>query len=490
MNRSIISLAGATAALAALTGAAVLTGAGDPAAAPVVSAARQPVQRSALVCPAPSASELASTTYTSFTPKGAQAAKQGTAQLLPATGAAGAKAKPLAPLTEPGAPVTAKVDKADGPALIGSADGALAPGWGVQQTTVVSAGPGRGVLGTSCVAPDSEFWFPAASTAADRQDFLHLVNPDDMDAVVDVELFGKDGALKPTTSDGLTVPSQGSASILLSTLVTDKAPDLTVHVTVRSGRVGAAVQATDAKAGADWLPAAADPAAGLVFPGIPADATSVQLVVFAPGQEDADLSVRLASPTGSITPAGHETLHVKSSMTATIDLGDVTKGEAGSLVLAASGAHTAVPVVGALRITRGTGAKQELAFLPATPRIDARATAADNRLKASTLSLVAPVKEAVVKVTTSAATDGGAPVSKNITVKAGTTVALEPPAPSSGKGAFAVTVEPVSGGPVYASRMLSLPLNGIPMFTVQPMPDDRGTVVVPKTRPDLTILDH
>ncbi|MCM2428120.1 DUF5719 family protein [Streptomyces sp. RKAG337] len=489
MNRSIISLAGATAALAALTGAAVLTGAGDPAAAPVGSAARQPVQRSALVCPAPSGSELASTTYTSFTPKGARTGKQGTAQLLPAIGDASAKAKPLAPLTQPGAPATAKVEKADSPALIGTAEGGLAPGWSVQQTTVVSAGPGRAVLGTSCVAPDSEFWFPAASTAADRQDFLHLVNPDELDAVVDVELFGKDGALKATTGDGVSVPSQGSTSILLSTLVTEKVQDLTVHVTVRSGRVGAAVQAVDGKAGADWLPAAADPAAGLVFPGIPADATSVRLVAYATGQDDADLKVRLAAPTGSITPAGHETLHVKSGMTTTIELGDVTKGEAGSLLLTPSDAHGAAPIVAALRITRGTGAKQETAFLPATPKIDERATVADNRIKASTLSLVAPDKEAVVKVTTSAATDGGAPVSKNVTVKAGTSLAIEPPEPSSGKGAFAVTVEPVSGGPVYASRMLSLPLNGIPMFTIQPMPDDRGTVVVPKVQPDLTILD-
>ena len=55
---------------------------------------------------------------------------------------------------------------------------------------------------------------------------------------------------------------------------------------------------------------------------------------------------------------------------------------------------------------------------------------------------------------------------------------------------FAVTVEPVSGGPVYASRMLSLPLNGVPMFTVQPMPDDRGMVEVPKAGPDLTILNR
>ena len=74
--------------------------------------------------------------------------------------------------------------------------------------------------------------------------------------------------------------------------------------TVRSGRVGAAVQAVDDKLGGDWLAASTDPAGSLVLPGIPKDATSVRLVAFAPGDADADLKVRLASPTGPITPAG------------------------------------------------------------------------------------------------------------------------------------------------------------------------------------------
>ncbi|CAM5650005.1 hypothetical protein SHIRM173S_10360 [Streptomyces hirsutus] len=45
---------------------------------------------------------------------------------------------------------------------------------------------------------------------------------------------------------------------------------MTVHVVVRSGRVGAAVQALDDKLGGDWLTASADPAGSLVLPGIPA----------------------------------------------------------------------------------------------------------------------------------------------------------------------------------------------------------------------------
>jgi hypothetical protein len=485
VNRSTISLAGAVAALVVLTGAASLTGGHDSGTAPAASAARLPVQRTTLLCPPPSSSEFASTTYTSFTP-GSAGAGSGTASLLPAT----PKAKPIAPLTAPGKPVTAGTDKADAPALIGTADGSLAPGWSVQQTTVVDSGSARGLLGTSCLVPDSEFWFAGASTATGRQDYLHLVNPDEAPAVVDVQLYGKDGQLKAATGDGITVPGDSAEPVLLSTLVADKEQDLTLHVVARSGRVGAAVQATDSGKGTDWLPAAGDPAPGLVMPGIPGDATDVRLVVFDPGSDDADLTLKLATSTGSITPAGNETLHVKSGMTTAVDLGDVTKGEPGSLVIGSSTVHSPVPVVAALRVTRGKGTSQDLAFLPATAPVDTRATVADNRAKGSTLALTATGKDTSVKVTSSAGTSGGQPVSKTVTVKAGTTLSLTPDSPG-GKGAFAVTVEPQpGGGTLYASRTLALPLDGIPMFTIQTMPDDRGMVSVPKAGSRLQILNH
>lgn len=493
MNRSVLSLIGVTAALAAVTGIATLSGAGTPEAAPAASAARLPVERSTLTCPAPSDSDFATTTYTSFTPKGDSAGGTGNADLLPAAGQDGkapkGKAKPVAPLKEAGKPVTATTERTDAPALIGTADGALAPGWTVQQTTVIDAGPARAVLGTSCAVPDSEFWFPAVSTAGNRQDYVHLTNPDDNSAVVDLELYGPKGEIKTETGDGITVPPGASVPVLLSTLTSEKTDGLTLHVSARSGRVGATVEAGDSKAGGDWLAASTDPSDTLVMPGIPADATAVRLVVFATGDDDADLKLRLAASGGEITPAGHDTVHVKSGMTSTVDLGDVTKGEAGSLILAPSGTTGSAPVVAALQITRGKGGNQETAFLPATAPVGDRSTVADNRTKGSTLALTALRSDATVKVTTSASTSGGEPVSKTVSVKAGTTVVLSPPDPSSGKGTYAVTVQPSSGGPVYASRTLELPKDGVPMFTVQTMPDDRGLVAVPASREDLSILN-
>ncbi|MFD9881380.1 DUF5719 family protein [Streptomyces alboflavus] len=492
MNRTTVSLIAATAALAAVTGFASVNApdGGDDAAK---TAKRLPVERTSLLCPEPSTSDLAETSYTAFTPSSEGAGSGGKAELLPApkvlTDTAKKRTKGLKPfLTQksPGKPVTGEESGAEAPALVGSADGALAPGWTVQQTTTVSAGSGRGVQGANCVAPDTEFWFPGASTAKGRSDYIHLTNPDDSAAVVDVELYGRDGSIKADVGQSIQIQPHSSVPVLLSTLTGKPYTNITMHVAARSGRVAAAVHSSDDKLGGDWLPASTDPAPSLVLPGIPKDATSVRLVAFAPGSDDADLKVRLASPTGEITPAGHETLHVKSGMTAAVDLGDVTRGEAGSLLLTPT--EDAVPVVAGLRVTRGKGDKQETAFIPATSAVGARATVADNRAKGSTLSLVAPEKTGRVKVTASAGSEAGEPVSKTYTVKGGTTLAVDPPVPSGLKGSYALTLETGSGGPVHAARMLELPENGIPMFTIQTVPDDRGMVAVPKAEQDLEVL--
>lgn len=488
-QRAPLTLAAVTAALAAATGLAFLTA---PAATPADgtagrAAARMPVERSVLVCPAPSSSDTAETTYTSLTP--GKGGGGGTARLADKDGKAVLEPK------EPGRPVAATASGAEAPALTGAAEGVLAPGWTAQQTTKVSVGHARGLLGLACTAPGTDFWFPGVGTAKDRQDHVHLTNPDDTVAEVAIKLHGPDGLLKdkPGTPDPVyEVAPRSTTKVSLSQLAPDsRLADATAHVTARSGRVGASVHVDEDGTGTDWLPASAGPADTLVLPGIPADATSVRLVAFAPGEDDADLTVKLSGPTGPINPAGKERLHLKGGMTASLDLGDVTRGEAGSLLLAPADPKKAVPVVAALRVVRGTGAKQEVAFIPASTPVGERATVADNRAddKATVLTLTASGADAKVRVTASPGTGGGQPAATEITLKAGTTRAVTPPpAPSGAKGSYALTVETLSGGPVHAARTLTLPHDGIPMFTVQAFGDDRSTVAVPKAAEDPSIL--
>ncbi|MFJ8753648.1 DUF5719 family protein [Streptomyces sp. NPDC102441] len=506
MKSTPLSLIAGVVALAAVTGFAALTVPGDEGATEAKAAARLPVERSSLLCPAPSTSELAETTYTSFTPAGKSGAEAGAAELkaaeaLPADAEkddkekddkdeekAAADSKPVISLKDLGKPSTAETAKSGAPALVGTATGAFAPGWTAQQTTMAAAGSARGLLGVSCTAPDTDFWFPGASTGKTRQDYVHLTNPDDTAAVADIELYGADGPLKSDVGEGITVPARSSVPMLISTLTSEAAENVTVHVTTRSGRVGAVVSGAEDEVGSDWLAASADPAGTQILPGIPADATSVRLVAFAPGEDDADVKVQLVGKSGTFSPAGHDTLHIKSQMTASVDLKDVTRGEPGSLrVTPADGGTT--PVVAALRVVRGTGAKQEVAFIPATGPVGERASVADNRAKGSVLSLTAPGETAKVKVTASAGSGGGEATVKTYTVKGGTTLEVTPQAPAGLKGGYALTVETESGGPVHAARTLTVAEDGIDMFTVQTLPDDGGTVEVPEAEQDLSVLD-
>jgi Family of unknown function (DUF5719) len=518
VKRTTVSLIGAAATLVVVAGIASATAPGGGHDGASATAARMPVQRTTVTCPAPSQSEFADTTYTAFSPGGGTGTG-GKATLLPAPsaeiggtpgtgsgsgnggkdgkGAKGAKkgaqggtaaAKPVAPLTTAGKPVSAGNQTDNAPALIGTADGALAPGYTVQQTTKISAGDGRGLAGTSCTVPGAEFWLPGASTAKSRQDYVHLTNPDDTPAVVDVELYGKDGQIDVPDGNGVNVPGHGSVPLRLSTLTSRVEGDLTVHVVSRSGRVGAELQAVDSAVGGDWLPPSAGPADSLVLPALPKDVTAAHLVLFAPGADDADLKVRLTTPTGAISPAGHETIHVKNQMTTTADLGAITDGEAGALLLTPTDPKHAAPVVAALEVTRGKGAARETAFVPATAATGPQATVSGNTASGTTLYLTAPGRAATVRVISSAATGGGQPASTTVQVKPGTTLALTPPKPS-GKGTYALSVRPVSGGPVYAARMLATTSQGVPMFTIQPMPDDHAKVTVPTSEENVSILN-
>lgn len=155
MNRTTLSLIAAAGALAAVTGFAAATAPGSGDGDSAKAAARLPVERSSLLCPAPSSSDLAETAYTSYTPASKESGSSGKAALSPATreltdsagsGKDKGKAdKPVLSPQKPGKPVAGESSGAESPALVGSADGNLAPGWTVQQTTEVAAGTGRGL---------------------------------------------------------------------------------------------------------------------------------------------------------------------------------------------------------------------------------------------------------------------------------------------------------------------------------------------------------
>ncbi|WP_424213480.1 DUF5719 family protein [Streptomyces sp. BI20] len=492
----------------------------SPTATPPTTTPRLPVERAHLLCPAPTDEDRGETLRTALvrTPPTTDGPGPGfrdaessppasrehdTARLTTAT--TGATPAPVIALTAPGRPGTARARGAEAPALVGTATGRLAPGFSAHQTTLVPTGKARGLLGLACVRPGTDLRLPGTSTAAGRRDTVHLVNPDETPAVVDLTLTGPEGALDPdpqappgtAPGENLRVPPHGALAVAIADLTPRALADLTLRVTTRVGRVGAAVRVTADGVGTDWL-TAAEPGPRTVLPGIPADATAVRLILQAPGTADADLRIRLAGRTGTLVPAEHEEIRVPAGATTSVDLGPLTRGETGTLLLDPVDPANPVPVVAALRVVRGAGAAQEIAFVPGTAPLGPgeRATLTDNRAPTgpetgTTLALTAPDAAATVLITPYGP-DGPAPDrAKEYTVPAGTTLAVTAPPTPPGLAAgapYALTVTHRAGGPVHGSRALTAREGGVDMITITPLADDHATVPAPRVRRDLGVL--
>ncbi|WP_380279149.1 DUF5719 family protein [Kitasatospora purpeofusca] len=521
--RTTRSLLAAGVVLAAVFGIAELRPPAAPARTDRATATSAQVERSTAVCPQPLQGLTGATTLTAYTPPGtgtgeaagagwlsdaaAPAAPPATAApgaapaaptatgapATPAPTAAPAPAKDAAPadarltLAKPGTPVTAPAANGDiAPGTGAVATGALAPGFTVTQTTTVTEQRGLGLSGITCTPAGTGFWFVGASTVEGRTDYISLVNTDSSAAVVDLKLYGDKGLIENDAANSITVAPGSSQSVLLPTLSKGQVADLAVHVVARAGRVGAALHAADGSKGADWVPASADPAPVQVLPGLPADTSAARLVVWAPPEDDADLKIELSGKNGWFTPAGNESIHVKAGMVAAVDLGKVTRDEVAGLRVSPSDDKHPTPVVAGLRVDRAAAnGKSDAAWLAGTVPVGARATVADNRGGgASTLFLTSTGEAATVRVTASAGTGGGTPATQEVQLPAGGTVALPAPEPGGLNGSFALTVETVSGGPVAAARMLSIPAKDVPMFTVQALRDDRSSVKVPQAAQD------
>ncbi|WP_431678887.1 DUF5719 family protein [Kitasatospora sp. KL5] len=498
-SRTGKSLLAAVAVLGVVFGIAELRPPADPSStgSPGGATTAQ-VERTSLVCPAPIQGLLASTDLTLFSPDGkAEGGSASLSDVVPP--AAGASAKPSAgapaapvpgarlSLTKPGAPVTGQAAPGDtAPGTVATATGGFAPGFSVSQTTTYSDSSRIGLYGLDCAPSGTDFWFAGASTASGRTDYVSLVNSDASPATVDIRLVGEKGAIDIDAANGITLAPGTAQSVLLKPLLGKvEAADLAVHVVVRGGRVGAALNVADAGKGSDWVAASAAPAAVQVLPGLPADMVSGRLIVAAPADDDADLKVQVSGKNGWFTPAGKETLHVKAGMVATLDLGEAKGKEFGAIRLSPSDPAHPTPVIAAVRVDRANNGKTEAAWISAAGPVGKRASLAENRPGATTVLLTATGSGAAkVRLTASAGTGGGTPATKEVDVPAGTTVAVQGLEPADVKGTYGITAETLSGGPVVAARILAITQKDVPMFTVQAFRDDHSTVTVPYAQND------
>lgn len=427
---------------------------------------------------------------------------------------------PEASLVEPGDSAEVVAESRRLPPLEVRTTGSLAPGLVAAQTTQDSFDANRGLASTACLGPDTSWWFVGGGSSAGRQSQLVLVNPESTPAELDVSINGPDGPVTTPRLRGMVVEPRSRIVVRLAR----EAPRLLVaawHVTVRSGRVVAALSDTELDGfvprGTDWIPPSGDPATRVLIPGVIPGEGGRLLVIHAPGELDASVKVRLITEGGSYVPAATSAVDVPGGTVVTVDLDSALDGQAATVDL-----QSDVPIVAGIRqrhpgIDASAGSLEETSFASGAVLITDIAAAAGLPAERSTAVTIWVTAPGPIQQITSAA-DGGMDMSADDTATADDSPVsvtlrilpfspdgpVEPPAPVSvtvprdrlvsievprpeGATWFTAVVEP-SGGPiVVAHRALRRNPDGS-LITGYPWRPLRTTVTVPVAREDASVL--
>ena len=463
-------------------------GAGAPAGGRALQAREVGVSRAEAVCPDPTADAHTETRLSLVAPgttadaaSGNDAAGRGRARLVPLRGDG-----PGVDLTAPSSG-SVLAGAGSGP-VVARGTGASAPGMAAGMLTRSGVPAIRGLLGTACVTPATDFWFVGSGAVVGQRGRVYLTDPEPAPAVVDVTLYGPDGPVDAPAGRGIAVAAGRQQVALLDAL----APGVTVfavHVHVRSGRVSAAVRdqrvAGLTPRGADWLPVAAPPARHQLLPGVVAGTGERHLQVVAPGESDAIVKVRLVAESGTFAPAGLDVIEVPAGTVKDVDLAPFAAGEAVAVSLDAD-----VPVTAGVldQVTASGSDVQDVAYTaagtplrPAAPGVvpEARIGGGDT----STLLLAAPGREVRVRLSV---LPSGTGTPRELTVPAGSQLPVDL-ATLGATGSVSVAVVPAPGsGPLYAVREVTQQDPTGPLVTTEPVLPGRFTVRVPRVLADLS----
>ncbi|MBF0686335.1 MAG: hypothetical protein IR158_05560 [Cellulomonas sp.] len=348
--------------------------------------------------------------------------------------------------------------------------------------SVVTDGDARGLAAASCRAPANDEWFVGGSTAVGATATLVLTNPGLTAAQVDLELFGPNGPVEPSTRQHVVAP--GATKVVdLGGAAADQAA-VVVHVTVAGGLVAAHVQDTVVRgftpAGTDLVVAGVAPSTRQVVTGLVAPKSQVgsadapALRLLAPGDGVTTAQVTLLGADGPVTLPGAQRV--------TLAAGEVTDVPLGGLP---AGAYTVVvdadaPVV-AGAVVSSTGApgalddepRVERAWSPSTTPGVHGTVAVPRGVQARVV--IGAVGQAADDAGEGAATlrvlgsEGEVLSEHRVRVDAGTTGAWD--VAELAKGAAAVELEPTGGVPLAWAVTLTVRQDDGPLVaTLDPVP--------------------
>lgn len=434
----------------------------------------EPVASSELVCPITTATnDLTSAITAAVAPLSTVSTGAGRLTNLVK---AGKDSDPLV-IKTPGS-LVARINRGkSGPAQMAAAIGSFATGFGADQSIRSGAGSSRGLSIAPCSRSVTDAWLVGGESTVGHITTVMLVNNDDRPAQVDLEIYGTDGQIDSPGAAGIAVAAASTARLQLAEL----APSQTVtavHVIATTGRVGATALEFDSRGlvpqGVSIM-SATTAGRSLVIPMIPSSVDSARLVLLAP-TSDATAHVTLMTTQGSIIPVGLDSVDLTAGHVASLDLMPVLDGGAGGLVIKADR-----DVVAGVIVTTGKKAKfREVDRTAATPALMSPGLIvglAGPKLTHE-MGIAAPLNQATVKVELFVSGNTTATWTRTVKVGKGSIVDLKIPV-SAPKSTSIVVVTPVSGGPVYVTRVETERGPNGPMIGLAPVLSTRATTLVP-----------
>ena len=446
------------------------------------------VTSTTLVCPNISGTDSSPTVMTVANVSGALVGGHSQAARMRTTPLSGAKAKTTSLPSR--ATNRVNVTTTVAPTVI-QADGPGAAAVVADQRRLISGGVLRSLFSAPCLQPRTDWWITGADGRVGYSDTLVLANPGSTVVNLTVTVWSAKGPIEPPKLQSFTVEPSSAQLLTVSSYAPDGAL-LTLHVHANSGRLVSEVLdrrvSGIAPEGLDWIPPTQPPATDFVVPGYLGGPGSRHLILGNPGDRDATVSLRLSTTAGNFAPAGHQTVVVRAGHSADVDLTSTLAGSPGAALIRSDQPVTAAGISSAG--VANSRDHPDIQWQPAALPLTSAAVLADNTPpfdRNAPIYLTAPKAAGKLRIAT---TTGQ---SRDVSVRAGRTLAWDPEAAFGTAAHGPLVFSPVSGGLIYVSRTLfAYGLHGPLVTSEQPallpaaislpaaVPDER--VAVPGSR--------
>lgn len=298
-----------------------------------------------------------------------------------------------------------------------------------------------GFSASACRPPQMESWIVGGDTETGTTGILLLANPGDVDATVQITVYGIAGAVTPPGAEAVPIPARTQTALPLAGLAGgEQSPVLRITATgapVRASLQSSLIRTLDPggiDAQSPARPAATQVVPGLRIRGDAADTEGAATIARLLSESDTTATITVTEAGEGGAPARDpETVELAAGAPVEVDLGGLDQGDYTVTVTAEA------PLVAAVWQTTGFGAGSDFAWNTAAPPISEATLVAVPDGEDAALTFANPSAQDVTVSVAGQVGDG-----QDVTVPAGDTTVVEVDADQL------YTVDP-GGAPVHAA---------------------------------------